>query len=40
MTQNEQNELLETLYEFSSINSPIGIKAADLYTKITTNIIN
>jgi len=35
-TKSEQNELLETLYEFSGINSNLGTQAADLYTKITS----
>jgi hypothetical protein len=38
--KDDQNELLETLYEFSGINSEIGTRAAELYTKITSEIIN
>ena len=37
LNKNEQNEILETLYEFSGLNSVIGKNASDLYMKITSN---
>jgi hypothetical protein len=36
LNKNDQNEILETLYEYSGINSNLGSKAANLYTKITS----
>jgi hypothetical protein len=39
LNKDDQNELLETLYEYSGINSDIGAKAAELYAKITSEII-
>lgn len=32
----DKNEVLETLYEYSGINSEVGKKAALLYAKITS----
>lgn len=34
LNENDQNEILETLYEYSGINSNLGSQAACLYTKI------
>ena len=36
-SNNEKNILLDTLYEFSSLNSKIGQKAALLYSSLSTN---
>jgi DNA-directed RNA polymerase subunit F len=40
ISKDEQNELLETLYELSGINSELGTKAVELYTRITSEITN
>jgi hypothetical protein len=39
LTQNEQNEILETLFEYSAIDNAIGSNSADLYGNITSNKI-
>ena len=35
LTQNEQNDLLDSLFEFSGLNTKLGGEAAELYTLIT-----
>ena len=35
LNQNEQNDLLDSLFEFSGLNTKIGAEAAELYTLIT-----
>ena len=35
LSQNEQNDLLDSLFEFSGLNTKIGAEAAELYTLIT-----
>ena len=35
LTQNEQNDLLDSLFEFSGLNTKLGEEAAELYTLIT-----
>lgn len=40
LTKNEQNEILETIFQFTNIKTIIGNIAADLYENITTNIEN
>jgi uncharacterized protein (UPF0297 family) len=37
LNKNDQNEIMETLYEFSAINSKLGSNAAGLYTKIISS---
>ena len=39
LNQQEKNDVLDSLYEFSGINSIIGADAAELYTQITKNKI-
>lgn len=38
LTKNEQNEILETLFQITGIKSVLGNIAADLYHNITTNL--
>ena len=35
LTTNEQNDILDSLFEFSGLNTKLGSEAAELYTKIT-----
>ena len=35
LTQNEQNDILDSLFEFSGLNTKLGGEAAELYTLIT-----
>ena len=35
LNQNEQNDLLDSLFEFSGLNTKLGAEAAELYTLIT-----
>ena len=35
----DQNEILETLYEFSGISSELGVKSANLYTILIKEIL-
>jgi hypothetical protein len=37
LNKDDKNELLETLYEYSGLNSDIGTKSAELYAKITSD---
>ena len=35
LNENEQNDILDTLYEISGYNNSLAKEAAELYTKIT-----
>jgi hypothetical protein len=40
INQDEQNEILETLYEYSGLASDIGPLSANLYTYLVKEILN
>ena len=37
LNNQEKNDVLDSLYEFSGINNNVGSDAAELYTQITQN---